>query len=320
MKKVLCLCAVIVVLFLSLPRVSLAVTNPGGSGLSVSPAITQASLTAGQTYLTLNEVITNISLIPLKINVKPQDFGSIGGAGTINFFSSTTYNPADNPHGLQNSVQLGAKQFTLAPGISYTEQINIIYTESLAAGGHYGAIIYTPSAIVGVNNNAKISVIPSVASLIFLTTAGGGTQHLHLSNILQSKVSFSLPKTTSFIMANSGNTQSTPVGYVSLSGPGHNLVAQAILNHNSLLVLPSSSILMSVSLPTHSMFFTVPGVYTLKFVYGYAGSSKLTTVSKSFLYINLLLIIFLIIVLIALVLVIRMLIHKQRRKKNNKKL
>jgi hypothetical protein len=317
MKKLLCLSAVSIILFFNTAVKPSSAVSPSSSGLSVSPAITQASLTSNQTYLTLNETVTNISPIPLVINVHPQDFGSIGGTGTINFLSSTSYNPADNPHGLQNSVQLFSQKFTLAPGASYTEQINILGTESLAPGGHYGAIEYTPTAVVGVNNT-KISTTPSVASLIFLTTAGGGTQNLHLNNILQSKLSFSLPKMTSFIMANSGNTQSTPIGYVSLSGLGHNLVAQAILNHNSLLVLPSSSILMSTSIPTHSTFLTLPGIYTLKFVYGYTGSSKLTTVSKSFLYINLFLIAFLIIVLIALVLVIRLLIRKHRRMKKNR--
>ena len=310
-----CLGAVSIVLFICLSEPSLAVSNKSSSGLSVSPAITQASLLPNQNVLTLNETVTNVSNQPLTINVHPEDFGSIGEAGTIKFFSAITYNPADNPHGLQNSVQLSVKKFILLPEASQAEQVSIVNTENLAAGGHYGAIIYTPEAINNVNNNVKISYIPTVASLIFLSTAGGGTQDLHLSNILQSKLSFSLPKTTSFIMANSGNTQSTPIGYIKLTGPSDDLIAQAILNHTSTLVLPSSSILMSVNLLTQSSFFTLPGIYTLKFVYGYDGSSKLATISKSFTYINLFLIAFVIIILIILIIIIRIIVRRHRRKK-----
>jgi hypothetical protein len=309
-----------IVLFFGLSELSIAAPNNDSSGLSVSPAITQTSLLPNQNVLNLKEIVTNVSNRPLTINVHPEDFGSIGGAGTIKFFSSITYNPVNNPHGLQNSVQLGVKKFILLPGASQVEQVSIVNTTILAAGGHYGAIIYTPEAINNINNNVKISYIPTVASLIFLSTAGGGTQDLQLSNILQSKLSFSLPKTTSFIMANSGNTQSTPIGYIKLSGPGHNLVSQAILNHTSTLVLPSSSILMSINLPTKSSLFTLPGIYTLKFVYGYSGSNKLLTISKSFLYLNLYLIIFVIIVLIFLILVIRSLIRKRRRQKHKRKI
>jgi len=320
MYKRLCLCAVsISLLFFSLIGTCSAAVNANRSGLSVSPAITQASLLPNQNVAVFSETVTNVSNLPLTINVYPQDFGSIGGAGTINFFSSANYNPANNPHGLQNSVQISDKQFILPVGISKTVLINIVNAQNLAAGGHYGAIIYKPSAISSYLTNTKINFIPSVASLIFLVTAGGGIQNLHLSNILQSSISLSLPETTSFIMANSGNTQSDPIGYVSLSGPGHHLIAQAIINHTSALILPSSSILMSVNLPTHNSLFTLPGIYTLKLVYGHSGSSKLTSISKSFLYINLPLIVLLVIILIVLVLVIRMTIRKRRRKKNNRK-
>jgi hypothetical protein len=320
MFKRLCLCAVnISLLFFSLAGTCFAAANANSSGLSVSPAITQASLLPNQKVAVFSETVTNVSNIPLTINVYPQDFGSIGGAGTINFFSSANYNPANNPHGLQNSVQLSANQFVLPVGVSKTVLVNIVNAENLAAGGHYGAIIYKPSAISSLLNNVKVNFIPSVASLIFLVTAGGGTQNLHLSNILQSRISFSLPKTTSFIMANSGNTQTDPIGYIKLSGPGHNLIAQAIINHTSALILPSSSVLMSVNLPTHSSFFTLPGIYSLKLVYGHSGSNNLTSISKSFLYINLSFIVLLIIVLIVLVLIIRFIIRKYRRKKNNKK-
>ena len=199
-----------------------------------------------------------------------------------------------------------------------TEIISIINAENLAAGGHYGAIIYKPSAISSLLNNTKVSFIPSVASLIFLVTAGGGTQDLKLSNILQSRIDFSLPTTTSFIMANSGNTQTDPIGYVSLSGPGHHLIAQAIINHTSTLILPSSSVLMSVKLPTNNSLFAWPGIYTLKFVYSYSGSDKLTTITKSFVYINLLLVALLVVILIVLAFVIRLLIRLRRRKHNKK--
>lgn len=284
--------------------VSLANTAPSSSGLSVSPAISKQNLNPNQNQIILNQTIINISGQPLLINVRSQDFGSIGNAGTINFYSPTKYKPSSNPHGLQNSIGLSSKQFALQPDSKFNEQVTISNTLSLAPGGHYGAVVYTPDPISTPNSPTKIGLTPSVASLIFITTAGGGTQHLSISNILQSDISVSLPRILSFIVANSGNTQSTPIGYVKLIGPGNKLIAQNDINNTSSLVLPSSSILMNVNLSTHGSFSTKSGIYKLQIVYGYAGSSKLTSLTKSFLYINIPLLLTQVAVIILLFLVI----------------
>lgn len=292
---------------------ALAAGTGVSSGLRVSPAITQATLSQSQSIQTFDETVTNISGQPLNVAVHPQDFGSIGQSGTINFYSSATYNPANNPHGLQNSVQISTTKFVLQPNANQAVTINILNAESLAAGGHYGAIVYTASAIATTNSNTKVSLIPSVASLIFLVTAGGGTQSLRLSNILQNDVSLSLPKTVSFIVANSGNTQSTPIGYVNVSGAHNHLLTQSVLNNTSLLVLPSSSILMSVNLHESSHWLAWPGMYHLKIVYSYAGSTVLTSVTKNFLYINVPMIVLLLVTVAVIFLIIKKIKHKRKR-------
>jgi hypothetical protein len=121
-------------------------------------------------------------------------------------------------------------------------------------------------------------------------------------------------------MANSGNTQATPIGYVKLTSSGSKLVAQNDLNNTSTLVLPSSSILMNVSLSTHSSFFTETGIYHMKIYYGYAGTNKLASIDKTFLYLNLPLLLIQVAVLLIIIwlarYIVRFLIRRRRHEQH----
>ena len=284
-------------------------TKPTGSGLSVTPAILQLKLASNQRTVNFNETVTNISNLPLIVNAKSQDFHAGGISGSADFYPSS-YPSFNNMHRLAGGVKITPSHFGIQPGESQTIGINISNANSLAPGGHYGAIIYTPQ-VLGNSSITKIDLVPSVASLVFLTTASGGYQTLTLNNIQLSRFTLSLPRTVSFIVNNSGNTQSTPIGYAKVISPYGQLQAQQVLNHNSLMVLPDSSILMTVNLPAYGSLWSLPGMYNLKITYGYSGSATLSTVSYRFFYLSPLLAGLLLVVLIIIIFIVWW--HKSKR-------
>jgi hypothetical protein len=287
----------------------------GVSGLKVSPSIIQATIPAGQDSLTINETVTNTTAETLVVNIHPQDFGSLGQTETPNFYGPN-YNPATNPHGLQNSVQLNASQITLAPNAAQVVAVSIDNANQLASGGHYGAVIYSPEDVATLPGTNNVKFAPAIASLIFLATAGSGTQELHISNISEGKLAFSLPSSLSFVVANSGNTQSTPIGYMKLVGPNNKLLAQNIINPNSDLVLPDSSILTTVNLHVNTTLFSRSGRYKMVIVYGYSGGGSLKSVTSSMIFINVPQILLIIVVVVGLIWVIRL---RQKYRRNHPK-
>ncbi len=287
-----------------------AVAKPAsGNGISVTPVLSQIQLHSGQTQLNLKQTVTNISRQLLVISAHAQDFSDFGDNGAINFYP-TPNQPSHNPHGLASHIKLSKSQFGLPPGISQVVNVTIDNVSSMAAGGHYGAVVYSavnPES----TNNANVSLVPSVASLIFLSTASGGTQKLQISNLQLGRVSLSLPQSTSLVIANSGNTQSTPIGYISLLAPGNGLLAQSVLNNSSLMVLPDSSQLFNVNLQNTKNFWALPGIYDARIVYGYSGSKQLAVYNFRFLYLNPMMLLIVILLIIAASLFIYHRVHKK---------
>jgi hypothetical protein len=121
--------------------------------------------------------------------------------------------------------------------------------------------------------------------LVFTATNGSGTQLLSVTKPSQSIAWFHLPSTINLFIANSGNTQSTPQGYITLSSSKGKLLSRTILNTGSALILPGSTRLLESQLITHHTPLW-PGFYHLTLVYGHAGSSSLQTQKSTFLYVG----------------------------------
>jgi hypothetical protein len=175
-------------------------------------------------------------------------------------------------------VALGVGQSQIVP-------VTINAADKLALGGHYSAIIFRQAGGAGQLGN-KVVVRQEVASLVFVTTAGGGTQATDLIDVLQSIFTTHIPKRVPLVIANSGNTQTIPRGFIEVDGSAGHLVSKTVLNADSSLILPNSKRLFTLDLPVQKGH-NWPGLYHLKVVYRPDGDTNYQTYQKTFLLINL---------------------------------
>jgi hypothetical protein len=227
------------------------------SGIELNPAIEQLGVKAGQNSTSFPIEVRNSTLKPTVIYVSTNDFTALNQTGEVRFYGNG-YDPTLNPHGLASNIKPSINQFSLSPNQSRTIGVLVNDINGLAPGGHYGAVTffvgYPPHSK---NGRAQVSNNQVLSSLVFLTTAGNGTQSLQLSRPLLSSFYFSMPSSLSLVLANNGNTQTTPRGYVTIQNHnGKTELARGIINSESGLVLPASTRLFGVNLSSekHSWF------------------------------------------------------------------
>lgn len=283
-----------------LPVSAVAAAKPTNA-IRVSPALSNIQLAAGETSRTINAQVYNLTDSPLTVALSIRDFGaSMTSSGRVSFFGSS-YNPASNPHSLQTAVSFVSPSITLTPKSSQTVPITLSNVDKLAPGGHYGAVLFSSQPFAASGSHTRVSVNSAVASLVFLTTASGGTQALQLLPMSLGPLRFTLPATSYIAFKNTGNTQSAPEGQLTLYGPGGTIAGTTVLNSGSGLILPGTSRPFTASLPLQHTWLALPGVYRLELQYRDPTQTQFSVVNKRFLFINPL---FVLLVLVCLIITV----------------
>lgn len=183
--------------------------------------------------------------------------------------------------------------YLLAPYISFPENNIIIKagekkkikaiienSPSLSVGGHYGAIV----AQAKVNNEKTKSnaIVASISSLIFLNKEGNVKASLVIQDIpeLNKKIRFTHPNKITLSMVNKGTIHLIPYGRFEIKDSLGRIVAKAVINEDSAIILPtiqrniSARITnISLSLPFSYYTFVVLGRDSLALTnYSYYGS------------------------------------------------
>ncbi len=257
----------------------LALTTVHPKGITVSPAIEQLSLEPGQNSVSFTSEISNNTSQSVNIMLSTNDFTALGQNGGISLYG-TNYNSEANPHGLASYLQPNINQFLLNPGKNQSVVTTVKNINMMAKGGHYGALIYNVGAISLTGNHYQINNNPVVSTLIFLSTAGEGTQTIRLSQPLISSLYVHPPQSIQFVLTNVGNTQTTPRGYITENQDKSEL-ARGIINIGSGLVLPGSARLFSVNLRSETSSFW-GGNYLLTIYYRPDNATKYLTFTKNF--------------------------------------
>jgi hypothetical protein len=272
---------------LAQPNTASAATSSPGNSVRVMSAISQVQLSPGQANASISEAVTNLTNGPLAIQLNARDFGALNQAGAISFYGPA-YVPAHNPHGLQQAIAFSSPTFLLSPHQTKQITVSVQHTNTLAAGGHYGAILFSPQSIALAKSGgaSHVNIQSSVASLVFLVTASGGTQHVTLSPLRVSPLSLDLPTTTNVVLNNTGNTQTTPRGQLTLFGPGSHILSTLVMNNASGMILPGASRLFELSLPLQGHRFAMPGFYRLELQYRADNATTFQVVNKRILYLN----------------------------------
>jgi hypothetical protein len=272
---------------LSAPQVSAQSNTSGspGGGIRVTPAIMQVQLQPNQNTLNLSYSVSNLTNEALVVTLGAKDFGAFSQNGSITLYGSD-YNPAANAHGIQSYVAFPSPSITIPANTTQQVNVSIQNTSKLAPGGHYGAILFSPQSTLAAINNNHVNLDASIAGLVFLTTAYGGTYGVSASTSHISRVLFNLPKSVYLVFNDTGNTQTIPQGQATLLGPHSNIISTQVINTSSGLILSGVSRIFQVQLPAKNNWFTVPGIYHLKLLYKDNADTKFKTIDQTFLYIN----------------------------------
>jgi hypothetical protein len=198
--------------------------------------------------------------------------------------------------------------------------INIVNTNTLSPGGHYGAVLFKVAALGQSlsQSSQRIAINEVLVSLIFLSTEGQGVYHLGLNIPKQSIAWASLPSNFSLLFQNQGNVQTTPRGYLNVEGPFNRQISKNIINPNSNLILPGTSRQLSVT--TQSIHHAIlPGIYTVSVYYGYPGQVGYTVAHTRIIYVDIYAVIAVIFAILLFYVAISKIVMYERRHTKQKK-
>ncbi|HSW37424.1 MAG TPA: hypothetical protein VLG37_03595 [Candidatus Saccharimonadales bacterium] len=283
MKRIVIL--VISALALVLPAIAQA-TTPAPvkrSGVTVSPAFQELTIQAVDYVKPSNFTVTNNDSSTASFTLSAIDMGALDDTGGL-IFSGL---PADyqKKYGLAKWVQLEQTDITIAGHSTFTVQFRISNDDSLAPGGHYGAIVMTPKA-KGASNKNQIALSPQPTSLLFVKKIGGELYKLTLQDIKTSNGFWHLPNEVKLNFKNTGNVHVVPRGLLVVKDPFGKETARGIVNEASSLVLPERSRNFIVSIKDMNRPLW-PGRYRLLVGFRYDGQAKTREVSLYFTWLNL---------------------------------
>lgn len=275
--SVLCFCGIC---FASLTTAHAA---PIATGITVSPAIEQISLSQNQSSATYATQITNNTTAQVVISISAEDFTALNQTGSISFYNSNQLS-SNNPHGLLNYLSIAYPEVALQPGQSQTVPVTILNANKLAAGGHYAALLFKVSHLASAKGN-RITINQVVSSLVFLSTYGQGTQSVTLTTPVTGSLLTTLPQVINAVFVNTGNTQTAPRGYLQILDSSSRIVSQGQINTDSSLILPQSKRLFGLNL-IQTKRHLWPGVYLLKIYYRHDGQTTYSVYEQKFLFVN----------------------------------
>jgi hypothetical protein len=267
---------------LGLATTAYATAPPPNNSLAISPAIEQVSLNKGQTSVSFNAQVINSSTVPLIVQIDTSDFTALGNNGSVAFINQGA---GENLHGLKKWLKPSLNELILQPGTKQIVPISIVDTSSLAPGGHYGAVVFkvVPKPVSTKSNS--LSNKEELSMLVFLTTSSGQTQNIVIDKPQISKIVTTLPSVVNINVTNTGNTQTSPSGLITVVNSSNQEIAKGVINQDSGLVLPATNRLYQVPL-TYVKKNPYPGVYKLNIDYQASSLAKAQIYSAKVLLIN----------------------------------
>jgi hypothetical protein len=280
-------------------------------GITLSPAVVQASIGSTESEHQLNFQITNNKPNRQTIDISAADFNTLGESGGL-VFVGTNPTQLQKKYGLATWITLQQTSVTLEPKQSTTITALVSNQGALAPGGHYGALMLS----LDDNNQSsaanKVAVRPIATSLLFVNKVGGDTHKLRLTDVFASHNIFKLPGEVTLRFYNDGNTHLIPRGTIEVTDPRGKLVAKGIINENSNLLLPETYRRFSVPINTVGSS-VLPGKYKITTNFRFDGYNQFRSYQTSqFLLTPALLLMVLVIAVIIGSIVVFILTQKQK--------
>jgi hypothetical protein len=256
--------------------------NPASKGgVTISPAFQQISIDTSKPSLTYDFSVTNNSSEPYEFALSVVDFGSLDDTGGV-LFIGNAQKALSYRYALSPWVTLEKDRIVVDPHATEKVPITIVNKESLTPGGHYGAVLVTPTESAA-GENSKVQIDQVASSLLFVKKLGGEVYKLNLDKFTVRPHIFSLPGTADIRFQNAGNVHVVPRGMVTLTDPRGRIVKRGPINADSGIVLPES--FHRFNIPLQSVAASpLPGRYKLTATYRYDDIAATKTIETSFLY------------------------------------
>ncbi len=248
-------------------------------GITVSPAFTQMKITQTETEHPLQFKVTNNEPKEQTLKLSAADFNTLDESGGLLFVGS---NPSalQKKYGLANWIRLPEDTVTVPAKQTVTVNATILNQPDLAAGGHYGALMFSLPVNDSGDAQNKIAVHPIASSLLFTTKVGGETYKLKLADVNDNHSVFKLPSSITLRFKNDGNTHLIPRGVVTLTDPRGRIVSKGIINADSGIILPETY--RRYSVPFNKIVTaSIPGKYKMTVNYRFDGYEQFRTYQSS---------------------------------------
>lgn len=254
--------------------------RPGG--ITIAPAFQDVTIAADQASASYQFSITNNTSDPLELSLSAVDFGSLDESGGV-LFSGDSRKSLDYRYGLAQYVTLERDRLVVDPKKTEKVQLTVTNKESLSPGGHYGAILVSPTP--GGGRSTKVEVNQVLSSLLFVRKQGGEIYELALRDITTAGNLFTAPENVELRFQNSGNVHVVPRGILTVTDPRGRVVKRGFINTGSGIVLPETFRRLNAPLESSATSW-MPGKYKLTVSYRYDGSAQLQTREYEYYYIN----------------------------------
>lgn len=288
--------------------------NDPGSGLSISPPLSQFTLKPGQSdNLTLR--IKNITTDAVIAQPEVNDFKADNKSGNPQVITDPNQH---SPSSIKKFVN-GLAEVPLAKGEQKQVKINIKAPDNMPPGAYYGIIRYkaVPTATAKNTGNGQVALTASVGAIVLITVPGNIRDQIELKGVhiyaLRHEGSFLTDKPNQYGIEinNLGNGFAQPFGVVEVSDMFGKKVFTQQFNDTQprSSVLPGSTRIFKEALKNINR----PGRYTLTASLVYGPNNSVLATKKTFWYVPLWLLLTVLVVIALLILGGYRLYHLNRK-------
>jgi len=236
--------------------------NPG---FALSPFSQEIVLEPGQQKAEFSVSIENTTDAAANLHISAVDFSMRDDSGGV-----TLLEPDNQPrkYGLADWMDFDSDALALGPGEKKDVIVTLKNDDSLAVGGHYGAVVFMMEGAPG-----SSSVAFKLASLVFAEKAGGENPGLELQGQELQTQFLKNPAGIKLFFQNTGNTHLVPRGIVKVTDFFGRETLRGIINPESAIILPETARSFPVAFQELSASI-FPGRYTLSVEYRFDGQDS----------------------------------------------
>ena len=253
-------------------------------GFVVSPAFEQLAIKSSEPQAAYTLQLTNRNSLDQTFVLSVVDFGALDESGGVAFLGAPT-SELEHKYGLASWMSLEKNTVFVGAGKTASVVVSIENRQSLATGGHYGAVLATAVSDPGASTGDRVGVKQVLSSLVLVTKEGGALADLRLASQESNGQFWRLPTTVEQRFQNAGNVHVVPRGTVEVKDPTGRVVERAAINEGSKVILPESFRRYKTDF-TKLMIAALPGHYTLISTYRYDGIDTTATKVTGFWYVG----------------------------------